>query len=183
VKQHVVLNHVPLLDELLNRHASVIGRDFTAYRNHTYRVVNFCVALSQGDPEIIQRKAAIAAAFHDLGIWTDGTFDYLAPSERLAQTYLAGSGDGSWEPEIRDMIHYHHKITRYAQSADNLVETFREADWIDVSRGLLKFGLPRRFLHDVFAAFPNAGFHKKLVQLSAGRFVRHPLNPLPMFRA
>ena len=182
VRKHVVLNHVPLLDELLDGYASAIGRDFTAYRNHTYRVVNFCVALSEGEPEIIQQKAAIAAAFHDLGIWTDATFDYLPPSERLAQTYLAASGNAAWEPEIRDMIHYHHKITRYARRPDNLVETFREADWVDVSRGLLRFGLPRRFPHDVFAAFPNAGFHRKLVQLSAGRFVRHPLNPLPMFK-
>ena len=178
----MILTRVPLLDELLDRHSSVIGRDFTAYRNHTYRVVNFCVALSQGDRETIQQKAAIAAAFHDLGIWTDGTFDYLPPSERLAQTYLVGSDNATWEPEIHAMIHYHHKITRYARRADDLVETFREADWVDVSRGLLRFGLPRRFLHDVFAAFPNAGFHKKLGQLAAGRFVRHPMNPLPMFK-
>ena len=32
-----------------------------------------------------QRKIAIAAAFHDLGIWSAGTMDYLPPSAALAR--------------------------------------------------------------------------------------------------
>jgi len=51
----------------------VIGRDITAYRNHTYRVLNLCVAQSSNALEQLE-KIAIAAAFHDLGIWTDSTF-------------------------------------------------------------------------------------------------------------
>ena len=35
---------------------------------------------------------AIAAAFHDIGIWTAGTFDYLEPSVRVAAAYLTGTG-------------------------------------------------------------------------------------------
>ena len=30
--------------------------------------------------------------------------------------------------------------------------------------------------------FPNAGFHKRLVQLELGWLTRHPLNPLPVFK-
>ena len=58
-------------------------RDFTAYRNHAYRVVNFC-AHSRPAPTPRLEKIALAAAFHDLGIWTAHTFDYLEPSIDLA---------------------------------------------------------------------------------------------------
>ena len=67
-----MLTAVAILDELLDAHAVVLGRDFTAYRNHAYRVVNLCVAQSSGDPEQLE-KSVIVAAFHDMGIWTDGT--------------------------------------------------------------------------------------------------------------
>ena len=57
-------------------------------------------------------KVAIAAAFHDLGIWTDRTFDYLTPSAALARAYLAGSGRSEWIPEITETIFSHHKVSR-----------------------------------------------------------------------
>jgi len=166
---------------LLHAHAVKLGGDYTAYRNHTYRVVNLCVALSSGDPEQIQ-KIAIAAAFHDLGIWTDGTFDYLQPSIRLASAHLAHSGRAEWTSEIRRMILEHHKISPYRGDPHWLVEPFRRADWVDVSRGLITFGLNRRFLGEIFSAWPGEGFHKRLVQLSLERLRTHPWSPLPMVR-
>ena len=177
----MLLTQVALLDELLQHHASALGKDFDGYRNHTYRVVNFCSALSTDDPEPLQ-KMAIAAAFHDLGIWTDKTFDYLPPSVKLAQAYLAEKGIPQWAPEIKAMIQEHHKITRYESKPNGLVEAFRKADWVDVSRGAITFGLPRKFLREILSTFPNAGFHKRLVQLSLSRFLSHPLSPLPMLR-
>jgi hypothetical protein len=177
----MVLTSVTLLDELLQHHASALGNDYTAYRNHTYRVINFCSALSSDDPVSLE-KVAIAAAFHDMGIWTDKTFDYLPPSERLAQAYLVKRGKAEWASEIGAMIHEHHKITRYRPNPNSLVEAFRRADLVDVSRGIFAFGLPRKFLREVFSTFPNAGFHKRLIQLSFARLLSHPLSPLPMYR-
>jgi hypothetical protein len=52
----------------------------------------------------------------------------------------------------------------------------------DVSHGLFSFGLPRSLLREVFAAWPDEGFHKRLLQLSLGRLLSHPWNPLPMVR-
>lgn len=176
-----MLKTVALLDELLQHHASALGEDFSAYRNHTYRVINFCAALSTYDPVALE-KMAIAVAFHDLGIWTDKTFDYLPPSERLAQAYLASKGKPEWAPEINGMIREHHKITRYQPNPNWLVEAFRRADLVDVSLGIITFGLPRKFVREVMGTFPNAGFHKRLVQLSFRRLLSHPLSPLPMYR-
>ena len=80
------------------------------------------------------------------------------------------------------MIREHHKILPYRDRPDSLVEPFRKADWIDVSRGLLPFGLSRPFVADVLATWPNEGFHRRLVQLSLMRLRTHPWSPLPMFR-
>lgn len=177
----MLLTEIAALDELLQAHAAELGNGWTAYRNHTYRVVNLCAALSSHDPEPLH-KITIAAAFHDLGIWTDDTFDYLQPSIRLAAAHLAQSGRAEWAPEITAMILEHHKISPWRGDPRWLVEPFRQADWIDVSRGLRTFGLSRSFLREVFATWPNEGFHKLLLRLELKRLRTHPLNPLPMMR-
>ena len=63
-----------------------------------------------------------------------------------------------------------------------LVESFRRADWVDVSRGVRSFGLSRRLLREIFAAWPNAGFHGVLLRLELRRLRTHPWNPLPMVK-
>jgi hypothetical protein len=80
------------------------------------------------------------------------------------------------------MILQHHKISSYRGDPGSLVEPFRRADWVDVTRGLLTFGLSRRFLRELYATWPSAGFHKRLVQLELGQIKTHPWNPLPMVR-
>jgi hypothetical protein len=82
-----LLTSVPTIDEVLRDHASELGHDFIGYRNHVYRVVNLYAAIVKGSAEL--EKIAIAAVFHDLGIWINKTFDYIAPSVALARVYLA----------------------------------------------------------------------------------------------
>ena len=75
--------------------------------------MNLCAALSPGDPEALQ-KIAIAAAFHDLGIWTDRHLRLPAAVDPAgARAYLAGCGRAEWTPEVTAMILEHHKITTY----------------------------------------------------------------------
>jgi hypothetical protein len=177
----MVIDSVPLLDDLLARHGAAIGADLPGYRNHAYRVLNFCVALSDNSPQHIARIAT-AVAFHDIGIWTSHTFDYLPPSDTVARDWLRLYGDAAWSEEISAMIQLHHKFTRCPAAAGPLAEAFRQADWIDVTHGVISHGLPRRLLREVFAAFPDAGFHALLLRLSVKRMLTHPLNPLPMMR-
>jgi hypothetical protein len=176
-----LLKEIPVLDSVLEAHASELGEDFTAYRNHAYRVVNLCVAFSPGDPAQLE-KIAMAAAFHDLGIWTDRTFDYLRPSVSLACAHMARAGKEEWTSEVTEMILQHHKLSPYRGQSHWLVEPLRRADLVDVSKGLFTFGLPRRLLREVFSTWPGAGFHKRLVQLELRRLLTHPWNPLPMVR-
>lgn len=176
-----MLTEIPTLDRILDSYAADLGNDQSAYRNHTYRVVNLCAALSPSAPETLE-KFALAAAFHDLGIWTEGTWDYLEPSVAQATAYLAATERAGWIPEISAMIREHHKITRYRGTSGPTVETFRKADWIDVTRGVLSFGLSRSFLRSLYSTWPDAGFHAFLVRQTWERTKRHPLSPLPMFR-
>ena len=38
-----LLTSLPTVEEVLNNHASELGHDLIAYRNHVYRVVNLCL--------------------------------------------------------------------------------------------------------------------------------------------
>lgn len=177
----MLLEHIAPIDDILTGYAPVLGADFDAYRNHVYRVSNLCLILAQEQPVALD-KLAIAAAFHDLGIWTHGTFDYIPPSLELARNHLAESGNMQWEAEVGDAIVYHHQLRAYVARDRPLVELFRRADWIDVTLGLRSFGVPRSVLRELFERFPDAGFHKRLTQLTLQRTLRHPLSPLPMMR-
>ena len=179
--QSALLTEIAAIDTVLLAHKRALGDDFTGYRNHTYRVANLCVAFAPGGAEQ-HEQIALAAAFHDLGIWTDGTFDYLEPSVRLARAYLDQQGRAEWAPEIATMIREHHGISSRRDDTHPLVEPFRRADWVDVSRGVVRFGLSGAYVEALYSTWPSAGFHKRLVQLSRRRLLTHPWSPLPMLR-
>src|SRR5215472_16269349 len=40
-----LLTSLPTVDAVLDDHASELGHDLIAYRNHVYRVVNLCLAI------------------------------------------------------------------------------------------------------------------------------------------
>jgi hypothetical protein len=176
-----LLTALPLVEAVLDAHAGVLGRDVTAYRHHVYRVVNLAVRFGRGDAAWFERLQ-IAAAFHDLGIWTAHTFDYLEPSVADATGFLAGTGRTAWTPAIAETIREHHKVTECRGPAAGLAEPFRRADWTDVSLGARRFGLPWADYRAILRSWPDEGFHWRLIQLTAGRWRRHPLSPLPMVR-
>lgn len=170
-----------ILDGILESWRVPLGGDFAAYKNHCYRVLNFCLAFCDESADTMS-KISIAVAFHDLGIWANNTFDYLEPSKQLAREYLAKMDKDAWSEEIETMVDQHHKLRKYNAHPNWLVEPFRKADWIDVSKGTLKYGLPSAHIAAILTTFPNAGFHKRLIGLTIQRLKTHPLSPLPMMR-
>ena len=177
----IVEQQIPLLEDILNDWTVIIGDEYQGYRNHVYRMVHFCFALHEcNDQE--KEKIIIAAAFHDIGIWIEGTLDYLPPSVPPAMDYLRNRNLDDWSTEIELMITEHHKVKEYEDSKYPLVEVFRKGDLVDFSLGVVKFGLPRSLIKQLKAEFPNAGFHKNLAKRAAKWFVKHPLNPAPMMK-
>lgn len=169
------------IDSILEPWREVIGRDYEGYRNHVVRMATFSLMLQPCSPQD-QRKIEIAACFHDIGIWTDNTLDYLSPSVRPALRYLDEHGLSDWGLEIADMILEHHKIRGVKNGVSPLVELFRKGDLVDFSKGMVKFGLARKAVDDVMLKYPNAGFHRMLIKQTGKWFARHPLNPLPMVK-
>lgn len=175
----MIEDNIPLVDEILAGHSSILGADHAGYKNHVYRMINFCFA--QGDLEEEQRtKVMIAGCFHDLGIWPENTLDYLPPSINLANEYLAKNGLKGWSGEITKMIDMHHRLRKC--SDDPLVELFRRGDLVDFSLGVFRCGISSKQVREVKGRFPNAGFHRRLVRLAAARLFRHPLDPVPVLK-
>lgn len=172
---------IALVDALLEPWRATIGPDYEGYRNHAQRVARFCAALAVNAPDT-QRKIAIAAAFHDLGIWSAGTLDYLPPSAALAHEHLRAHGLDAWGPEIERMILLHHRVRGCHGPDDVLVEALRRADLVDLSLGAISFGLDRALVATVKKDFPNAGFHACLGRLLGGWLRRHPLSLPPFLR-
>ena len=179
------MSPLPDLDSLFAPWMDCLGRDATAYRHHVERLLRLCALFSGGglsggklpDPLAFQ----VAAVYHDLGIWSDGTFDYLAPSIRHAATWLEANGQGEKIALVSAMIEQHHKL-RPAGATSDPVEIFRRADWTDVSLGAIRFGLPYARYRALLREIPDAGFHWKLLELSGRQLLTKPWKPLPMMR-
>jgi hypothetical protein len=177
-----LIDHHPLIDEILDSHKHVSGTDqagYRGYRGHVYRMLNFCLALGPHDEDAAD-KFAIAAAFHDLHVFE--SFDYLGASAASAARFLRDRGREEWLPEVAAMIASHHKVGAYGSEFAATVDPFRRADWIEMSFGLFRFGLPRAFVREVRQSFPISDFYPWTVLKSASRWlVRHPLDPAPYY--
>ena len=125
----------------------------------------------------IPDEIALAWALHDIGIWTSG-WDYIQPSlhqvDELAPRYRVVHVD-----RVRQMVEWHHKVR---PCREDWAETFRVADRIDVTRGLLRGALTRSDIRQVVNTFPYNGFHVLLVRTAAGWAAKHPQRPFPMLR-
>lgn len=172
---------ISIIDDLMQPYQSIIGTDFDKYKNHVCRVFLNCKMLDN-NPEN-EEKYAIASVFHDIGIWTDHTFDYLKPSIIKSKAYLNEIGKLLWMYEIALMIDMHHKVSEYRGKYYKTVEIFRKADWMDVSLGLLRFGADKQNIKTNQNQYKNLGFHLFLLKQATKNFLQHPFkNPLPMFK-
>lgn len=179
-KDHLMDYTNATIEKLFERFRSTLGNDLDKYRNHVYRVFLNCLLMDRNNDN--EEKYAIAAVFHDIGIWTDHTIDYLDPSIAQVLRYLKEIDKEIWSEEIAAMIRWHHKVSSYNGQNKLTVATFRKADWIDVSLGLLSFGADKKEIRKNRVAIPNKGFHLFLLKKVGRNFLRHPLNPLPMFK-
>jgi hypothetical protein len=82
------------------------------------------------------------------------------------------------------VIAEHHRLKPYRGSHAGLAEAFRRADMVDVSQGLVRFGIPRPYVSAVRRSFDVGAFFTRVVPIAVVRNVRHhPLDPMPHTRA
>jgi hypothetical protein len=169
-----ILRSSPLAEEILESHRHRARGDdagYDAYKAHVYRVVNFARALT---PNASDRddKLAIAAAFHDLAAFD--TLDYLVPSIAAQDAWLRQTGRDSWSDELALIVAEHHRLSRYDANRPHapLVEAVRRADLIDVSQGLIRFGIPSSYVKEVRATFDAGVFFKRVIPTGTLRAIR-----------
>jgi hypothetical protein len=129
------------------------------------------------DPELL----TVAAILHDIGLYPAVTHGgvYTAEGAALARELLPAHGWSAVRIErCADAIDRHHEL-RPQRSRGNEVEALRLADLVELSGGLLRFGLDRRWLRSLNAAVPRSGLIGELAR-EVGRAVRE--RPLTMVR-
>lgn len=171
----------PLIEEILLQWKERIGVDYDGYRGHVYRMYNFCLALHDCSEED-KKKLAIAASFHDIGLWSAHTADYIPPSIVELKQYLSEHKLDQWSEELVLILEWHHKVTPYKDKKYPLVEVFRKGDLVDFSLFLFRFGVPNDYVKSVKHTIPNAGFHKFLLKGAKEWFSQHPLSLPPFIR-
>lgn len=178
----VLMVEPPSVESLLEPYREDLGRHYAAYRNHVLRQLALCdlLGVDQTDPDT-RIALKVAAVFHDLGIWTERTWDYIEPSLDLAEHWLMDNGRDDLKPIVARLIREHHGLSARGEAKDP-VEVFRRADVIEVWFGLRRYGLPYAEYRKQLKLHPEAGLHTMIVTKFFKNLVRHPLRPLPMFK-
>lgn len=176
------------IDKGLEPFAEQLGDDKAGYTGHLvrtfhiFRALELQAAQAGEDVQRVQDEVLVAVLVaHDLGLFTEGHWDYLPPSIELLKQ--------QWDlsPELLEMavlmVDNHHKLTPYTGKFAEPVERFRQADLVDVSFGLYNAGLDRRYLRRLRQVIPEAGFHTGLAKYTLTSLKSdHAWPPLPMYK-
>ena len=113
-----------------------------------------------GDREFDRELLLCACWLHDLGLYTDSHDPYVTEGARLAARVLEPF---DWPPErlqrCMDACEQHH-APRSRMALGLEVELVRRADLVDVTAGLVNFGLDRAWLRELFREVPRDGLYR-----------------------
>lgn len=166
-----------LITEILSEYKSILGADFDSYHHHCQRVYIYSKTLLLVREN---KKLAIAAAFHDLDIWTGQTMNYLNGSSEMCLRYLLENKLFFLPDEMKHIIEHHHQLTAIKGNIE--AESFRKADLIDLSAGLIRYNLPKSFIQNIEEEFPRLEFSKMILRKVVRYGVKHPTKPFPMIK-
>lgn len=148
----------------------VAGRE-SAMERHCLRQFLICEQLA-GDRPYDREVLLCACWLHDAGLWSASDAPYVTEGALLARRTLEPFG---WAPErlqrCMDACEQHHAPTS-REGMGLEVELVRQSDLVDVSRGLIGFGLDRQWLNQLFREVPRTGFWRTIGPAVA-RELRH----------
>ena len=165
------------IEQILAKYRNDLGDDFVPYKGHCYRVINYmkCMGMTSQEEHI----STVLVPFHDIGIWTHQTMDYLAVSAAVAREYIQREKMDIEDEIIDTFIRDHHKIS---SSPNGLAEKLRKADLIDLTWGRIRWGIPRGHVRQIKQHFPHQNFQKKVYAKVLRYACSHPLRPFPMLK-
>lgn len=125
----------------------------------------------------VDRELLLCATFlHDAGLYPGVTTGdvYTTDGKRLAERTLAPFG---WEParlaRCLDAIEQHHaQRSRWDWGAE--VELVRRSDLVELSGGLINFGVSRSWLRGLFQEIPRKGLYRLIATALWREGKEHP---------
>jgi HD domain len=142
----------------------------------------FAIAERLADDRAFDRELLLCACWlHDLGLFTRSRDPYVTEGARLAARVLKPFG---WPPErlqrCMDACEQHHAPkSRMAMGLE--VELIRQSDLVDVSAGIVSFGLDRRWLRQVFREVPRDGLWRLIGSSVLNELRRRPASLTGVF--
>jgi HD domain len=134
-----------------------------------------------GDREFDRELLLCACWLHDLGLFTRSRDPYVSEGARLAARVLEPFG---WPPErmqrCMDACEQHH-APRSRMALGLEVELVRRADLVDVTAGLVNFGLDRGWLRSLFREVPRDGLWRLIGSAVLGELRRRPTSLTHVF--
>jgi hypothetical protein len=145
----------------------------SAMERHCQR--QFLIAERLAGARPYDRELVLCACWlHDAGVYLDSNAPYVTEGGLLAARVVEPF---AWEPERRQRLHdacEQHHAPRSRIKLGLEVELLRQSDLVDVSAGLVNFGIDRSWLRALFREVPRSGFVPVL-----GRIAAHELRTRP----
>jgi hypothetical protein len=142
----------------------------------------FAIAERLAGDRTFDRELLLCACWlHDTGLYIPSHDPYVTEGARLADRVLTPFG---WPPErlqrCMDACEQHHAPrSRMAMGLE--VELVRQADLVDVTAGIVNFGLDRRWLRALFRDVPRDGFWRLLGGAVLGELRHRPASLTGVF--
>ncbi|WP_372787958.1 hypothetical protein [Paraconexibacter sp.] len=139
---------------------------------HCHRQFLICERLA-GERAYDREVVLVACWLHDAGLWTASKDPYVTEGARLVQQVVAPFG---WPQErlqlCMDAAEQHH-APRSVERLGPEVELLRRSDLVDVSRGLVNFGIERAWLRELFRQIPRTGIWRHMLGPATVQELRH----------
>jgi hypothetical protein len=146
---------------------SASGETDGAMERHCVRQFLIAERLAEDAGESVDRELLLCAAFlHDTGLYPSvKSHDaYVSDGRHLAERTLEPFG---WPAErltrCLDAVEQHHAL-RDRSSLGTEVELMRRADLVDVSAGVVNFGIDRWWVRGLVRDIPRSGFYPFLAR-------------------
>ncbi|HEY6639048.1 MAG TPA: HD domain-containing protein [Solirubrobacterales bacterium] len=134
--------------------------------------------------EVNREVLLIAGLLHDVGLYDQVSHGgvYVLEGAEFTAELLRGRG---WDEDriglCFDAIERHHEVrSQWGRGAE--VELLRRADLVDLTSGLVTFGLPREWVRDLFKSVPRDGTCATIGREVTRQLVHQPLNFAQIFR-
>ncbi len=169
----------------LGKLRQVTGESGGPMERHGLRVFLIADRLATArDAKVDREVLLIAGLLHDVGLYDAASHGgvYVREGAEFTAELLRSRG---WDEErIRlcfDAIERHHELrTQWDRGAE--VELIRRADLTDISAGIVRFGLSREWINDLFKSVSRDGTYRT-IGYEVARVLRHrPLTFPRIFR-